>query len=220
MIIAPGEGDTALALAGAAKAAGWTVVLARKQAGAEGTATTRPAAETSGFSSLPWNPSSYVSAGALAIGASSRGDVEAVVLISAPEPGDRSLFDGPPGSLASALEEALTGPVWLAREMLRRFEIRKTGKLLALSVEVPMRPSGAPGEGAWTALVSSAFRGFGEGLFDRGRGAHWKAWGIADKSGKPSALADFAIALLEEGKESKSGRWLPFTGKGGIFGIF
>jgi len=225
MIIAPGEGETAQAIAVAARAAGWTVVLARRSAAGETAARgtdepSRGGPPAFGDVSLPWNPASYVSAGALAIGASSKDEIDALVLVSALEGEEPSLFDGPPGSLAGALEQATAGPVWLSREMLRRFEARKSGKVLAVSVEKAPREGTAPGETAWASFVAGTFRGFGEGLFDRARGARWKAWGIVDKSGKPAALASFAIALIEEGKETKSGRWLSFNGKGGIFGIF
>ena len=228
MIIAPGEGSVASAIAEAARSAGWRVILARRSDPSDIPASARSVSPKSaaqpapgeGEAFLNWNPASYVSAGALAIKASSMAPIDALVLVSEPETGGPALFDGAPGNLAASLEEATLGPVWLAREMIRRFESGKTGGLLAVSVESPEEAQRVPGEGAWSAFVSSAFRGFGEGLFDRARGARWKAWGIADRSGKPEALGAFAIALLEEGKEAKSGRWLAFNGKPGLFGIF
>ncbi|HUX40010.1 MAG TPA: hypothetical protein VMV83_02495 [Rectinemataceae bacterium] len=226
MIIAPGEGASALAIAESARSSGWRVTLARSSGLAERSANPKagPAATQASSrgkdSILDWNPASYVSAGALAIKAFSLEPVDVLVLVSEPEKGGPALFDGAPGSLAAGLEEATLGPIWLAREMIHRFEAGKSGRVLAVSVESPDESQGVPGERAWAAYVSSAFRGFGEGLFDRAQGARWKAWGIADRSGKPEALAAFAIALLEEGKEAKSGRWLPFNGKSGLFGIF
>lgn len=225
MIIAPGEGPAALAIAQAARNAGWRVISARKQ-GASGSpragasASTSPGDLEGGELILGWNPASYISAGALAINAVSAGPIDALVIVSEPEGEGPSLFDGAPGSLAAGLEEASLGPVWIAREMIRRFESVKAGQLLAVSIEGFDETPRAPGEAAWPAFVRSAFRGFGEGLFDRARGAAWKAWGIADRGGKPEALAAFAIALLDEGKGAKSGRWLPFNGKSGLFGIF
>ena len=226
MIIAPGEGMAVTALADAARAVGWRVLLAQRAGDAEetgprGSVPRSPIRPPSGDGDiLTWNPASYVSAGALAINASSLGPIDALVLVSEPEKYGPSLFDGAPGSLATGLEEATLGPIWLAREIIRRFEAGEGGRVLAVSVEGPEEAQRAAGEQAWTAFVQSAFRGFGEGLFDRAREARWKAWGIADKSGKYEALADFAIAILEEGKVAKSGRWLPFNGKAGIFGIF
>ncbi len=228
MIIAAGEGATALAIAEAARASGWRVTLARSSGIAERPASPKvdPAPAAAHHSSMKkdsiidWNPASYVSAGALAIKASSPEPVDVLVLVSEPERGGPALFDGAPGSLAANLEESTLGPIWLAREMIHRFEAGKSGSVLAVSVESPEEIQGVPGEGAWTAYLRSSFRGFGEGLFDRAQGARWKAWGIADRSGKPEALAAFAIALLDEGKEAKSGRWLPFNGKSGLFGIF
>ena len=226
MIIGPGEGAAASSIARAARAAGWRVLLARASGGAEaaGPKAGHPRSPLPPISGegdiLAWNPASYVSAGALAINASALGDIEALVLVSEPENGGPALFDGAPGSLASRLEEATLGPIWLAREIIRRFEAGGGGRILAISVEGPDEAQRVPGELAWAAYLRSAFRGFGEGLFDRARNARWKAWGIVDKSGKSEALGDFAIALLEEGREAKSGRWLPFNGKSGIFGIF
>jgi hypothetical protein len=226
MIIAPGEGASAFAIAEAARGSGWRVTLARSSGLTErpGNPKIGPAAAQASSrerdSILDWSPASYVSAGALAIKASSLEPVEVLVLVSEPENGGPALFDGAPGSLAASLEEATLGPIWLAREMIHRFEAGRPGKVLAVSVESPDESQGASGEGAWTTYVRSAFRGFGEGLFDRAKGARWTAWGIADRSGKPEALAAFAIALLDEGKEAKSGRWLPFSGKSGLFGIF
>ncbi len=228
MIIAPGEGASALVIADAARGAGWRVILARRTGVAERPASPKgvpPLSETNLASrdeeAIPdWNPASYVSAGALAIKASSLGPIDTLVLMSEPDEEGPSIFDGAPGSLAASLEEVTLGPIWLAREMIRRFETGKPGRILAVSVESPNEAPGVPGEGARTAFVKSAFRGFGEALFNRAQNARWKAWGIADRSGKPEALAAFAIAILDEGKEAKSGRWLPFNGKSGLFGIF
>ena len=225
MIIAPGEGETATALASAAREAGWTVRLAKRAGAGERqglgeSGSPARATSPSGEGLPPWNPASYISAGALALAASSHAPIDALVLLAEPEKAEFSLFDGPPGSLAEALEAATAGPIWLSREAIRRFEARKEGKCLLIAKESLPAQTMSPGESAWQTFVVSAFKGFGEGLFDRSRGAPWKAWGIVDKSPKPQALAAFAIALLEEGKETKAGRWLPFNGKGGIFGIF
>lgn len=217
MLLAPGEGEIARAIAAAAAAAGWLVTLAgRPGSGLAGDSDS--ARSTDG--SLPWNPSSYVSAGALTLGAEAKGAIDVLVIVSAPEAGERSIFDGPPGSLATSMEEAALGPVWLCREMIRRFEARRSGRILLVSRELANPSELSPNEAAWPNYVASTFRGFGETLFGRARGAHWKAWGIADRSGKAEALATFALAHLDESKDSKSGRWLPFNGKSGIFGIF
>lgn len=217
MLLAGDPGPWRDALGGAARASGWRVLLAEPGA-AEGSPSS--AEGNSADAVLPWNPASYVSAGALSLAASSEAGIEALILLSAPEKGERSLFDGPPGSLGAAVEARALGPLWLARETIRRFETRKTGKMLLVSVEPGSAEGTASGEEAWPAFVGGAFRGFGEALFDRGRGAPWQAWGVIDRGGKPEALAAFALALLEEGKSSKAGRWLPFSGKGGLFGIF
>jgi hypothetical protein len=222
MIIAPFEGDFATKLAAAARAAGWRTALARTSVpGQEGPG--EGLAEGDDPPRLAWNPASYVSAGALSLSAGSRfDDLETLVIVCDPSDSDRSLFESSPGGLGSSIEAAVAGPVFLAREFARLFGARKSGRILMVSVEgAPRHEDGAaPGSGAFASLVSSAFRGLGEGLFDRARGASWSAWGIVEKSGKHEAAADFALRLLDEQKTTKSGRWLSFNGKAGIFGVF
>jgi hypothetical protein len=99
---------------------------------------------------------------------------------------------------------------------VRYFEARKSGSLLLFAVEAP----GETPRGPAAALAAEAFRGLGEGLFAQGRAASWQAFGLQDASGLEAESARFAIRLLDEGKSGKSGRWLRFTGKPGIFGMF
>jgi hypothetical protein len=211
MLIAPFEGDFAEALAAAAHDAGWKVALASRSGGVdEGDGS----ASDSRGTLVPWNPASYVSAGALALTASSTlGEIDVLVLVCDPKTSETSLYDGSAGRLGTAFEAAVTGPLYLAREMIRRFETAKAGRLLLVSAEAEQSTS-------WSTLVGAAFRGLGETAFARARGATWSAWGLAERSGKVEAAADFALRLLEEQKTAKSGRWLPYNGKSGIFGVF
>jgi hypothetical protein len=184
---------------------------------------TREGAQQGERATLPWNPASYVSAGALSIAARSAfGEIDAAVLVADPACWDISLLDGPPGLIAASIEAAVAGPAWLAREIIRRFEARKEGRMLLVSLdeaEGAIEGRAAPGL-AFSALTRGAFMGLGEGLFTRARGASWSAWGIDERSGKVDLAAAFALKLLDEPKTAKSGRWLPFTGRSGIFGVF
>ncbi len=217
MLIAPFEGSFAAAMAAAAQAAGWKTALADRQGGRDDKA---PEA-LEGSMTLPWNPASYISAGALCLSAASAlGEPDCLVLICDPEPDGVSLFDGSVGQLGSSIEASVSGPVFLAREMTRRFEARKSGKILLVSVQAATGASAALSPGAFSTLVNAAFQGLGEGLFRRARGAEWSAWGLAERSAKPDAAAEFALRLLDEQKTTKSGRWLPYNGKAGLFGVF
>jgi len=231
MIIAPFAGSFSSALDRSAQAAGWrtlracrsepptrTEAFASAEAGRGERGPAGAASTEAPRIDIPWNPASYVSAGALALAA---GEAEVLVIVHEPDGADPSLFDAGPGGLGSALAAATEGPVYLAREFVRRFELAGKGRILLVSVEAPERAAGsAPGSSAFPALVAGAFRGLGEGLFDRARPGSFSAWGIQDRSGKPEAAAEFALRLLEEPKTSKSGRWLPYNGKAGIFGVF
>ena len=126
------------------------------------------------------------------------------------------LFASAPGAVETALASSCLGPALLARELVRCFEARKSGALLLFAVEAP---SDAP-RGPAASLASAAFRGLGDGLFAQGRAASWQAFGLQDASGLEAESARFAVRLLDEGKSGKSGRWLRFTGKPGIFGMF
>jgi hypothetical protein len=220
MIIAPAEGDFAAALTKGAAASGWATALAAT--GPVPADVPPDGGAVHGELRFPWNPGSYVSAGALGLNLDAAfGNPDTLVLVCDPATTDRSLFDASPGGVGSALEAAVQGPVFLVREFLRRLEARKTGRIILVSVEASAgNGAAAPGAGAYASLVSSAFRGLGEGLFDRARGATWSAWGIVDRGDKPEASADFVLRLLEEQKTAKSGRWLTFNGKAGIFGVF
>ena len=93
---------------------------------------------------------------------------------------------------------------------------REGGALLLLGEEPP---EDAP-LGPVAVLAAGAFRGPGEGLFAASAEAPYDVYGVADRGGLPAEAARFALRLLEEGKSGKSGRWLRYGGKAGIFGVF
>lgn len=165
---------------------------------------------------FPWNSDSYISTGALFLSASTAaGEIESAILLCEPPAPGPDLLGSTPGTIASFLEKETLGPAFLARELARRFEARRRGKLLLIAAEAPETPPFGPA----TALAVGAFRGLGDGLFTASREASWSCYGIIEKSGKPELAARFGLRLLEEPKPSKAGRWLPFSGKPGLFGV-
>lgn len=223
ILIAPFEGPLAAALAREARAAGWSVAIARGEPARAEPARPAPlppeaqqAPEASDLVALPWNPASYISASALALGArNALGELDAAILLSEAESLRVDLVGARPGEVDTALQRAVLGPALLSRELVRGFEARRGGSLLLMERETAARPSG-PAAG----LAAGAFHGLGEGLFDAAREAAWKAFGVIDKGESPDEAARFAIRLLDDDKGGKSGRWLRFTGKAGLFGIF
>lgn len=232
---APYGGPLAAALVAEARAAGWTVALALKadpraaaaapaskppKQAAPGGEATEPAASLDGREEakvLAWNPASYVSACALALAAKNAlGEIEAAIVLSEPAALGADLLADGPGKAETAIGEATLGPALLCRELARRFEARKSGALLLLGEEPP---EDAP-LGPVAALAAGAFRGLGEGLFAASAEAPYDVYGVADRGGLPAEAARFALRLLEEGKSGKSGRWLRYGGKAGIFGVF
>ncbi|MBL8968201.1 MAG: hypothetical protein JNG85_14435, partial [Spirochaetaceae bacterium] len=166
---------------------------------------------------LSWNPASFVSASALLIAArNALGELDAAVILSEPGAMRADLLGGKPGEIEAAIQDATLGPALLVRELARRFEARKSGDILLLGAEPP---EDAP-LGPAAALAAGAFRGLGEGLFVAAERAPYEAYGVSDKGGDPAQAARFAIRLLDERKSGKSGRWLRFGGKAGIFGVF
>lgn len=219
ILIAPFAGSLSRALAEEARASGWTVVLAR--AGAQAPEAKSPApergGEAAGTTVLAWNPPSYISASALLLAARNAvGELDAAILLEGGASAAVDLLSSPPGAVETALAESCLGPALLSRELVRHFESRKAGSLLLYAKEASAE---AP-QGPAAALSSAAFRGLGEGLFAQGRAASWQAFGVQDANGVEADGARFALRLLEEGKSGKSGRWLRFTGKAGIFGMF
>jgi hypothetical protein len=209
ILIAPYEGPFAAALAREALAGGWAVAVARTdQAGA-------PTADLpADLVVLPWNPSSYISASALVLAAKNAfGELDAAVLLFEPERPGLDLVGGKPGEIENGLHRAAIGPALLSRELLRSFETRRAGGLVLVD-----RATEAPGPAA--GLAAGAFRGLGEGIFALASEAAWEAFGIQDKCENPADTARFALRLLEAKKGGKTGRWLRFTGKPGLFGIF
>jgi len=218
ILIAPSSpSPLGAALADEARMAGWRVVLARPdlaQAGASAPPLAHP--EDPDFLELPVNPSSYVSVASLILAVGNAfGDLDAAALVQDSATCRLDLLGATAGEVESSLHREVLGPALLARELLRGFSARGRGSLLMACVEAE---TGSLGPAA--CLAASAFRGLGEGIFTASKESPWEAIGILDKGANPQETARLAIRLLGEKKGGKTGRWLKFTGKPGIFGVF
>ncbi len=216
ILIAPFNGPVAAAVAAEARAAGWTLALALASAREPRSEAKESADRESGDSfTLSYNPASFVSVSAMVHEArNALGEIDAAVLVSDPAAVRADFTAGRPGELGAIVEEQCAGPLYLARELVRRFEARKSGRLVLVA---PERPRDAA-LGPIAALAAGAFEGLGEGLFTSAQGASWSAAGVLEASGLPERAARFVLALLEEKRPSKTGRWIRYTGKSGIFG--
>jgi hypothetical protein len=219
ILIAPFDGPLAAALASEAGAAGWSAALALAQ-GASGRAADgpAPAAEPGARAAsitIAYEPRSFVSASALVLSAENAlGPLDAAVLVFDPADAKADFLGAKPGELAALVEERCSGPLFLARELARRFEARGSGRLLLVAPESPRDAALGPA----AAMADGAFEGLGSGLFAASASAAWSAYGLRDASGQVDRLARFALELLAEPKPAKAGRWLRYSGKGGIFG--
>ncbi len=225
ILIAPFDGPIAAALAAEARASGWRVVLALRPEGGEGPVPTHAPDDTNGPSLAPaldsivlsWNPGSFVSASTLLVAARTQaGEIDAAAIVADPAALRVDLLGGRPGEVEDAVLRATLGPAFLARELARRFGERQGGDILLFMGEPPEDAPSAPA----VSLAAGAFRGLGEGLFAAAREAPYAVYGVLEKSGAPDQAARFALRLLDERKSGKSGRWLRFGGKAGIFGVF
>lgn len=241
ILIAPFDGPLASALAQEAEAAGWSVALAlasqpaparavgpeeapSEAEDAEPKAAQKPGPGALGEDSresgrasvsLHYTAGSYVSISALILSArNALGELDAAVLISDPAALRADFLAGKPGELAGLVDERCCGPLFLSRELVRRFEARKSGRILLLAPESPR--DAALGAAAW--LADGAFDGLGRGLFAASASSSWAAYGLRDASGQPSRAARYALELLSEPKSAKAGKWLRYTGKSGLFG--
>jgi hypothetical protein len=211
ILIAPFAGPLAAALAEEAGAASWSAAigLARGEA-AEGASGAGGAA-----AAIAYEPRSFVSASTLVLSAENAlGQLDAAVLVFDPAGAKAELLGAKPGELAALVEECCAGPLFLAREIVRRFEARGAGRLLLLAPESPRDAAPSPA----AAMAEKAFEGLGMGLFAAASSASWSAFGVRDASGQPERASRFALELLSEPKPSKAGRWLRYSGKAGIFG--
>ncbi len=210
ILIAPFDGPLAAALATAAGTAGWSVALAV----ARGPSTTASEA-AQGVVTIAYDPRSYVSASSLVISATNAlGELDAAALVFDPASAKADFLAGRPGELSGLVEERCSGPLFLARELVRRFEARKSGSILLLAPESPRDAALGP----LAAMAGGAFEGLGLGLFAAAATAPWTAYGLRDASGQADRAARHALELLDDSKTTKAGRWLRFTGKSGIFG--
>ena len=215
ILVAPYEGPLAAALVSEARAAGWTVAVAVTGVAVAGAGGPAGDSALPGVAVFPLTPGSYVSSTTLFMSVrNALGDLDAVAVVSGAG-GSTDLVGGKPGEVEAAIQRGTLGPAMLAREALRSFGPRKAGRLVLLGAE----PEGeAPGPAA--ALAAGAFRGLGDGIFAAAREAPWEAFGILDKGDNPAEAARFVLRLLEDGRAGKSGRWLRFSGKPGLFGVF
>ncbi|HOX32433.1 MAG TPA: hypothetical protein PLB91_08880 [Spirochaetales bacterium] len=223
ILIAPFDGPLASALAAEARGAGWSVALAlpagRGAAPVPGGEMEEGPPERAGAAAgtvaLAYDPESFVSAAALVASAvNALGDIYAAVLVDAPAATGIDLASCKPGELGAFAAARCSGPLYLVRELARRFESRGGGRILLLAPERPRDAS--PGPAA--AMAQGAFEGLGRGLFAAAAGAPWSAFGLVDASGQPDRAARRALSLLEDPKAPKAGAWLRYTGKGGLFG--
>ncbi|MGO8692191.1 MAG: hypothetical protein ACLQMF_00840 [Rectinemataceae bacterium] len=214
ILIAPFNGPIAAAVASEARRSDWTLALALAREPRRDTQEQIEENDGDSFT-LSYNPASYVSVSAMVHEAKNAlGEIDAAVLIADPAHFRADFGSGRPGELGAIVEEQCAGPLYLARELVRRFEARKSGCLLLLA---PERSRDAA-LGPVASLAAGAFEGLGEGLFTMAAEAPWTAYGILEASGLPERAARFALSLLEEQKASKAGRWIRHTGKTGIFG--
>jgi hypothetical protein len=217
ILIAPFEGPLAAALAAEAANSGWSVALALSSANAAARAGASPAEPEPGKArsvALKYDPRSFVSASALALSAENAlGSLDAVVLVYDPAAARADFISAKPGELSLLVEERCSGPLFLAREIARRFEARRSGSMLLLA---PLSPRDAA-LGPAAAMADGAFEGLGTGLFAAAAASSWSAYGLRDASGQADRAARFALELLSEPKPTKAGRWLRYSGKGGLF---
>jgi hypothetical protein len=224
ILIAPFDGPLAAALASEASADGWSVALAlyREPAASaaagpkgEGQAERAEGVERAGAITIAYDPRSYVSASSLVLSATNAlGDLDAAVLVFDPASAKADFLASRPGELAALVEERCSGPLFLARELVRRFEARKAGSIMLLAPESPRDAAIGP----VAAIADGAFEGLGTGLFSAAAGAAWSAIGLRDASGQNERAARYALELIGDTKSSKAGRWLRYSGKSGIFG--
>jgi hypothetical protein len=219
ILIAPFDGPLAAALASEASAALWSVALALAR-GAEGAAPApdagADAAAKADSVAIAYEPRSFVSASALVLAAENAlGPLDAAVLVFDPAQAKADFLAAKPGELSALVEERCSGPLFLARELARRFESRRSGRLLLLAPESPRDAALGPA----AAMADGAFEGLGTGLFAAAAASSaWFAYGLRDASGQADRLGRYALELLSEPKPTKAGRWLRYSGKGGIFG--
>jgi hypothetical protein len=224
ILIAPFEGPLAAALAEGAAAAGWRIALATARALAPQGEAARPLAapapeappSPAGAVALSYDPRSCASAAALVVSATTAlgGELGAAALIAGPASAKAAFPAGRPADIAQLVDERCAGPLYLAREVVRRFEAKGSGRILLFAQESPRDAEAGPA----AAMAYGAFEGLGRGLFAAAAGAGWSAYGLRDSSGTPDRAARFALELLEESRPSKAGRWMRFSGKSGLFG--
>jgi hypothetical protein len=224
ILIAPFDGPLAAALASEAAKAGWSVAMALARSGAvpggsapvaEDAPPAAPAPAGPASATLYYDPRSFVSASALAISAENAiGPLDALALVFDPAAARAGFLEAKPGELASLVEERCAGPLFLAREVVRRFEARRSGRIVLIAPERPRDAALGPA----AAMADGAFEGLGAGLFAAAEGAAWCAFGVRDASGQSERAARYALDLLAGPKPSKAGRWARYSGKGGLFG--
>lgn len=215
ILIAPFDGPLAAALAAEAGAAGWAVALAV----AGGSPVEPPSEGLPGKAQavrLGYDGRSFVSASALVLAAENAiGELDAAALVFDPAAAKADFMAAKPGELSALVDERCSGPLFLARELARRFESRKSGRLILLAPESPRDAA----IGTAASMADGAFEGLGSGLFAASSSpSSWSAYGLRDASGTPDRAARYALELLSEPRPIKAGRWLRYTGKGGLFG--
>jgi NAD(P)-dependent dehydrogenase (short-subunit alcohol dehydrogenase family) len=197
ILVAGQQGILDAAVARAAVARGFRVVLARDPQGSGGEG-------VAGLEPIRWNPPSPLSARAVMLECGEGPEALVIALERFGFPGDFQLAS--PAQIDESIDSSLRGALLIAREAVAKFAKKSSGCIV-----FALRETEGPGPIA-LALVA-AIKEFALAL-NTGSGQGLRVYGISCAPGQEDALADQAIefAGLVDDKRPQS-RWIKVGGR-------
>ena len=142
------------------------------------------------------------------------GAVDGVVLVHTPKGEHSPIHEIPAVTIENAVDTAMKGYMYIAKEALSYFIKRKQGALSFVIAEENEPLS------SLDAVLSGGFRALGDSLFRIYQNEPIVINGYESKGAKPELYADFILrSMTEKGRQPK-GRWLRFSDRQGLFQSF
>jgi hypothetical protein len=216
ILTAPGEHPLAALLAEEALAKGMEALKVLFSPRAKAEAGGVDLAKKDGIAQANYSPGSFVSARTVFIEALTVFEsLEAAIFIYSPSEAVRKALSGIDlDEIEEFADTSVKGEMLLVKEAAAYFAGRGRGSLVFV-----LPTANEEGAGLFDYVSKSVFKGLAQAAFD-GSTELVPAFGFQCQAEADRAFARFVLKTIEESPRKTAGRWLKYSGKGGLFGIF
>jgi hypothetical protein len=139
------------------------------------------------------------------------GEIDGVLLVHTPRGDHSPLHEIPAVRIETAVDTALKGYMYIAKEALAYFIKRKQGFFSFVIAEENETVS------SLDAVLAGGFRALSDSLFRMYQNEPIILNGYESKGANPELFADFVVRTMTERERQPKGRWLHFSDRQGLF---